>query len=567
MNQKDPTESSFAFTDVLRIVKPSIPSIPRVVASESRISKPLATTALAESTKPSQPLNLPASLWAAHPEQQRLFAGSPGLLVSNMSTLPSNEKKPEPVTTVQENTTVIMKHVCGYCGKTRSPNYHSLNPLAPGEVPKVGFCGRCVRERTPSETSANDSRLKEDTIQKDKMKGRKKAKPRKEEKRDRSSAGKTHLSSSEDGSITSDVDEEVSPKKDHTHARRTKKGKQQRPRTDSSHEARKKRPKSSAVKYTYLRREMPPPTRRSPSLMSKSPELSESDREWNEEWQAPRISRSRRRRRHQTATEMGYMWRPRSMSPAGSETRQVVHGDENVSVGEWNSGRRSPPLVKVRYPEPNPEVVQQRGRQGGLSYSERFLSRPPRFRSRIRTDHIEDDRTWRHESSDRGQAYLDDPPARQFGQPISDGRRDASPQRSTSRMTVGRLQDEDQRFAPPRRSVRLIQFVSKDHDERVNAQRQVPDLQDIQGNQKTAVIVRRNRAGSSHQEPEGEGYSHRSGRGEPIDHAQQGELKLTHLQTMSAIAACAHGRPASSIRARGPYLIVWPEMNLCVAGE
>lgn len=50
-------------------------------------------------------------------------------------------------------------HVCAGCGKKRSRGYHRDNPLKRGEIPKVDYCRKCVRdaEYTDSEASNTDA--------------------------------------------------------------------------------------------------------------------------------------------------------------------------------------------------------------------------------------------------------------------------------------------------------------------------------------------------------------------------------------------------------------------------
>ena len=67
---------------------------------------------------------------------------------------------PEPETRITEGAPsnikkdgLVQKHTCSACGKLRSASYCARHPLAPGEVPRLSTCRRCIREQTSSEES------------------------------------------------------------------------------------------------------------------------------------------------------------------------------------------------------------------------------------------------------------------------------------------------------------------------------------------------------------------------------------------------------------------------------
>ena len=52
---------------------------------------------------------------------------------------------------------LVILPTCAHCGKTRSPSYQRRHPLAPDEIPEVGFCRNCAKKETSSEGSDDDN--------------------------------------------------------------------------------------------------------------------------------------------------------------------------------------------------------------------------------------------------------------------------------------------------------------------------------------------------------------------------------------------------------------------------
>lgn len=52
---------------------------------------------------------------------------------------------------------LVKMPTCAHCGKVRSPSYQRRHPLAPGEIPKLGFCRNCAKKETSSEGSDDDN--------------------------------------------------------------------------------------------------------------------------------------------------------------------------------------------------------------------------------------------------------------------------------------------------------------------------------------------------------------------------------------------------------------------------
>ena len=46
-------------------------------------------------------------------------------------------------------------HMCASCGKFRSPRYQKHHPLAPGEIPRTGYCRKCAKRATETSGSEN----------------------------------------------------------------------------------------------------------------------------------------------------------------------------------------------------------------------------------------------------------------------------------------------------------------------------------------------------------------------------------------------------------------------------
>ena len=46
-------------------------------------------------------------------------------------------------------------HACASCGKFRSPRYQKHHPLAPGEIPRIGYCRNCAKHATESSDDGN----------------------------------------------------------------------------------------------------------------------------------------------------------------------------------------------------------------------------------------------------------------------------------------------------------------------------------------------------------------------------------------------------------------------------
>lgn len=52
---------------------------------------------------------------------------------------------------------LVILPTCAHCGKIRSPSYQRRHPLAPDEIPEVGFCRNCAKKETSSEGSDDDN--------------------------------------------------------------------------------------------------------------------------------------------------------------------------------------------------------------------------------------------------------------------------------------------------------------------------------------------------------------------------------------------------------------------------
>lgn len=50
----------------------------------------------------------------------------------------------------------VAKPTCSSCGRYRSHRYQLRHPVAPGKVPKVGVCRKCVQKKTATEVSDSD---------------------------------------------------------------------------------------------------------------------------------------------------------------------------------------------------------------------------------------------------------------------------------------------------------------------------------------------------------------------------------------------------------------------------
>ncbi len=53
---------------------------------------------------------------------------------------------------------LVILPTCAHCGKIRSPSYQRRHPLAPNEIPEVGFCRNCAKKETSSEGSDDDNK-------------------------------------------------------------------------------------------------------------------------------------------------------------------------------------------------------------------------------------------------------------------------------------------------------------------------------------------------------------------------------------------------------------------------
>ncbi len=106
-----------------------------------------------------------AQLWKPMEKQAITPAAKPASVTERTETQspapptkPASAKPTANSAAVSETSVTISKHVCGKCGNVRSAKYHYHNPIKPGEVPSISFCGKCQKEETSTERSRSRDR-------------------------------------------------------------------------------------------------------------------------------------------------------------------------------------------------------------------------------------------------------------------------------------------------------------------------------------------------------------------------------------------------------------------------